>query len=73
MSPFLSILWRAGAVFLALAGIAGFVWLFVRDMNLYWFILSPLILAVYEIPAVVVYALWKQAKRRGETPKTDGG
>ena len=66
MKPFLSILWRATAGVLSLAGLAGFIVLFARHMNIYWFILSPLILAVYQIPAVVVYALWKR-KARGES------
>ena len=66
MNPVLSTLWRSSAALLALAGVAGFIWLFARRMDLYWFILSPLILAVYEIPAAVVFALWKKAKRRGE-------
>lgn len=66
LNPVLSALWRGAAVLLALAGVAGFAWLFAREMNLYWFILSPLILAIYEIPAVVVFALWKRARRRGE-------
>ncbi|MBM3295033.1 MAG: hypothetical protein FJY82_10990 [Candidatus Aminicenantes bacterium] len=70
MNPLVSFLWRSSAALLALAGIAGFIWLFARDMNVYWFILSPLILAVYEIPAVVVYALWKKARRR-EAPKEE--
>jgi len=57
-------LWRAAALALALCGLAGFVLLFVRRMNVYWFILSPIILAVYEMPAVAVYASWK--KRRAK-------
>ena len=45
MNPVLSTLWRGAAALLALAGVAGFIWLFARRMDLYWFILSPLILA----------------------------
>jgi hypothetical protein len=33
-------------------------------MNVYWFILSPLILAVYQMPAVVLFWLWKRGKKR---------
>ena len=58
-------LWLAGALFLALGGLAGFILIFVRHMNVYWFILSPIILAVYEIPAVVVYGAWKKRRDRG--------
>jgi len=57
-------LWLTGALVLALGGLAGFILIFVRHMNVYWFILSPMILAVYEIPAVVVYGTWKKRRRK---------
>jgi hypothetical protein len=44
------------AIVLALAGIGAFVWLSVLNFNLYWLILSPVIIAVYELPAF--YAFW---------------
>lgn len=56
---------------LSLAGFVGFALLFIPRMNVYWFILSPIIIAVYQIPAVVVYGLWKRMRRKpdpGETP-----
>jgi uncharacterized membrane protein YhhN len=59
----------AGAVLFALGGLTAFVLLFVRRMNVFWFILSPLILAVYEIPAVVLVWLWKKGRRRGPAPE----
>jgi uncharacterized membrane protein len=73
MTTGISVLWRTGAVFLSLAGFAGFVWLFAREMNVYWFILSPIIIAVYQIPAVVVYALWKKSRKaaKEKNPDTD--
>ena len=52
----------AGA--LSLAGFVIFAVLFIPRMNVFWFILSPMIIAVYQIPAVVVYALWKRARRK---------
>lgn len=57
-------LWRAASLLLALGGVAGFVLIFVRHMNVYWFILSPIILSVYEIPAVMVYGMWKKRRER---------
>jgi hypothetical protein len=54
----------AGAIILSLAGLAGFFLLFVRKMNVYWFILSPMIIAIYQIPAAVVYSLWKKRRRK---------
>jgi hypothetical protein len=63
-------LWLTASLILALGGLAGFFLIFVRHMNVYWFILSPMILAVYEIPAVVVYGTWKK-RRRKAAPESD--
>lgn len=68
MSKLLSAVWLAGCVLLSLGGIAAFIWLFVPDMNVYYLILSPVILAVYQFPAVLVFRLWKGWKRRHQPP-----
>ena len=44
------------AVVLALAGIGAFVWISLLNFSIYWLILSPVIIAVYELPAF--YAFW---------------
>ncbi len=59
------------AAFLSLAGIAGFIVLFARDMNVYWFILSPLILIVYQFPAFVVFRMWKRNRDRSRLTQGD--
>lgn len=64
MLRFISALWLSGAVLLSLAGLAAFVYLFLREINLFYLILSPVILAVYQFPAVLVFRLWKGWKRR---------
>jgi len=64
MTKTLSVIWLAGVIALSLAGIIGFYLLFVRDMNIYWLILSPMIIAIYQIPAVFLFYLWKKWKRR---------
>jgi Ca2+/Na+ antiporter len=70
---------------LSLGGLAGFVYLFLLDLTVYWIILSPVILALYELPAVYVYWLYKRRKSRrlgregpagpadGTPGTTDGG
>jgi len=55
---------------LSLAGFVGFALLFIPRMNVYWFILSPIIIAVYQIPAVMVYGLWKRMRRKSEPEGT---
>ncbi|MDD8027360.1 MAG: hypothetical protein PHI34_12705 [Acidobacteriota bacterium] len=59
----------AGAIVFSLGGIGAFILLFIPWMNIYWLILSPLILAVYQIPAVVLVWLWKRRKRREAEPE----
>ncbi len=60
------------AIFLSLAGMGGFVYLFVKDFNVYWLILSPVILALYQIPAVFIYWLLKRRRRARQTPPPPG-
>jgi len=58
------------AVLLSLAGLGGFIILLAREMNVFWLVLAPVIFAVYQIPAAVVYALWKR-KHGKKTPSKD--
>lgn len=51
------------SIVLCLAGLAGFVFLFARDLNVYWLILSPVIIAVYQVPAAYCFWLYKRARR----------
>jgi predicted membrane protein len=64
MNKLLSSLWLASSILLSLGGIAAFIYLFVLDFNIYWLILSPVILAVYQIPAAYVLWLWKKRKAK---------
>jgi hypothetical protein len=51
------------SIILSAAGVGGFLFLFVRDFNVYGLILAPVILAVYQIPAAFVFWLWKRRRR----------
>ena len=62
MRKTVSVLWLAGAVLLSAAGLAFSLWLTVVNFNLYWLILSPVIIAFYQSPAVLVYRMWKRRK-----------
>ncbi|MFO7733978.1 MAG: hypothetical protein R6X21_10065 [Candidatus Aminicenantes bacterium] len=57
-------LYLALSIVLCLAGIGGFVFLFARDFNIYWLILSPVIITLYQIPAVYLFWLYKRARLR---------
>ena len=69
-----SALFLGMAVLLSIGGLAAFVYLFVLDFNVYWLILSPIILALYQLPATFFYWLHKRARRRagGPVERPDG-
>jgi hypothetical protein len=62
---------------LAVGGFAAFVYLFLLDLNIYWIVLSPVILALYELPAAYVYWLFRRRKslgsRRGARSEVEAG
>ena len=61
------------AVLFSLGGIAGFVFLFLRDLNVFWLIVAPIILAMYQIPAAGLWWWWKKRRRsHDEHAQTDG-
>ena len=64
-------IWLVLASLLSLGGVAAFILLFVRDMTVYWFILSPLIIIVYQFPAFVVFRIWKRKRGKGAEPDED--
>lgn len=51
------------AVLFSLGGIAGFAFLFLRELNVFWLVVAPVIFAMYQIPAAVVWWWWKKRKR----------
>jgi len=52
-----------GSIITAVGGLIGFFLLFIPDFNVYWFILSPIIIAFYEAPAVFLFWLYKKHKK----------
>jgi hypothetical protein len=58
------------AVVLGLTGIGAFVWIFARNFNIYWLILSPVIITLYELPAFYAFWLYRR-KSRTPTPGDD--
>ncbi|OGD23170.1 MAG: hypothetical protein A2Y69_12090 [Candidatus Aminicenantes bacterium RBG_13_59_9] len=63
MSKKVSFLWPAAAVLLSAAGLAFSLWLTIANFNLIWLILSPVIIAFYQSPAVLIYRIWKRGRR----------
>jgi hypothetical protein len=60
------------SVVLGLAGLVGFVWIATRDFNIYWLILSPVIITLYELPAVYAFRLYRK-KRAAEADIGEAG
>ncbi len=48
----------------SIAGIALFIILFVPDFNIFWLIISPIILALYQAPAAYLFYLYRKYKHR---------
>ena len=64
-----SIILLAASIFACLAGILAFYLLFILDYNVYWLILSPVIIAIYESPAAFLFWLYKKSKEKKEDKK----
>lgn len=58
------------AVVLAVAGIGAYAWISILNFNIYWLILSPVIIAVYELPAFYAFWLYRR-KRRASAARED--
>ncbi|MGM0466576.1 MAG: hypothetical protein ACQERH_09110 [Acidobacteriota bacterium] len=66
MKKFYAPLLLIGSVITAIGGLVSFFFLFIPDFNIYWLILSPIIIAFYEAPAVLLFWLYKKQKKKIE-------
>jgi hypothetical protein len=66
-------LWITGSIVFSIAGFVAFFLLFIPDFNMYWLILSPVILALYQAPAVLLFHFYKKRKREIEGEKSSKG
>ena len=78
MSKVLDALLPVLAVVFSIGGIAGFAYLFLRELNVFWLVVAPIIFAMYQIPAAGLWWLWKKRKReregkKGEEKNESGG
>ena len=71
MIKVLSALWLIGCGALSLGGVALFIFLFLPGLTIFELIISPVILAVYQFPAVLLFKLWKGWKRRRQPPPAE--
>jgi hypothetical protein len=59
-------LWLAASIIASIGGIVAFYFLFLRDLNIYWLILSPIIIALYQAPAVLLFNTYKKQRRKAQ-------
>jgi hypothetical protein len=52
------------SILASIAGIALFIILFGPDFNIYWLIISPIIIALYQAPAAYLFHLYRKAKHK---------
>lgn len=53
----------AASIIAAAAGIAAFIFLFLPDYNIYWLMLTPIILAFYIAPAAFLFRKYRRKKQ----------
>jgi hypothetical protein len=73
MGKILSVIWLGAAIVFSIGGLAFFVLLFGRQINVFWIIVLPIIFAVYQIPAAVVFWLWRRKYRPSRPASSDEG
>jgi len=56
------------SILASLGRFAWFIILFVPDFNIFRLILAPVIIACYQIPAVVLFGLYKKKKQKLSNP-----
>ena len=71
MSKTVPYLILCASIIACIGGIVLFIVLFTPDFNIYWLILSPVIIALYQAPAAYLFRLYKRMKRKAQKPLFD--
>ena len=66
-------LWISGSILFSIAGFVAFFLLFIPDFNMYWLILAPVILVMYQAPAVLLFYFYKKRKKKIEEEDSSKG
>ncbi len=53
-----------GSILASVGGVAAFLFLFLRDFNVFTLIVAPVILACYQAPAALLFWLYRRRKQR---------
>ena len=71
MSKIIPYILLCASILACIGGIAFFIILFTPDFNIYWLILSPIILALYQAPAAYLFRLYRKTKKKSQKPPID--
>ena len=71
MSKIIPYLFLCASIAAFIGGIVLFIVLFTPDFNIYWLILSPIIIALYLAPAAYLFRQYKRTKRKAEKTLPD--
>ncbi len=52
------------SILASIGGIAAFLFLYLPDFNVFTLIVSPVIIACYQAPAVVIFGLYRKLKKK---------
>ncbi|MCJ7580025.1 MAG: hypothetical protein MUP98_05760 [Candidatus Aminicenantes bacterium] len=66
-------LWITGSIVFSSGGCVAFFLLFIPDFNMYWLILAPVILVMYQAPAVLLFYFYKKRKKKIEEEDSSKG
>ncbi len=66
-------LWITGSIVFSIGGFVAFFLLFIPDFNMYILIISPVILTLYQAPAVLIIYLYRKRKKEIEGDKSSKG
>ncbi len=66
-------IWILGSIMFSIGGFVAFFLLFIPDFNVYWLILSPVIIVMYQAPAVLLFYFYKKRKKKIEEDESSKG
>jgi hypothetical protein len=62
-----------GSILASIGGVAAFLFLFLRDFNVFTLIVSPVILACYQGPAALLFWLYRRRRQRERESEEEYG
>jgi hypothetical protein len=61
-----------GSILASIGGVSAFLFLFLRDFNVFTLIVAPVILACYQAPAALLFWLYRRRKQHERDQDEEG-